>query len=37
MKNLSKIFVLKRDGMQEPVHFDKITYRYATLLGSVLL
>merc|ERR1719365_199240 len=27
MKNLSKIFVLKRDGRQETVHFDKITSR----------
>merc|ERR1719365_557883 len=31
MKNLSKIFVLKRDGRQEPVHFDKITSRIEKL------
>lgn len=31
MKNLSKIFVLKRDGRQEPVHFDKITARIEKL------
>jgi len=31
MVNLSKIFVLKRDGRQEPVHFDKITSRIEKL------
>jgi len=31
MKNLSKIFVVKRSGRQEPVHFDKITSRIEKL------
>lgn len=31
MVNLSKIFVVKRDGRQEPVHFDKITSRIEKL------
>jgi ribonucleoside-diphosphate reductase subunit M1 len=31
MVNLSKIFVVKRSGRQEPVHFDKITSRIEKL------
>jgi len=31
MVNLSKIFVVKRDGRKEPVHFDKITARVEKL------
>ena len=31
MGNLSKIFVVKRSGRKEPVHFDKITSRIEKL------
>jgi len=31
MRNLSKIFVVKRSGRKEPVHFDKITSRIEKL------